>query len=148
MDERIKIGITQGDINGIGYEIIIKTLANPRILEICTPIVYGSSKVASYHKKTLDVAEFNLNLVKNADSSVHKRANIINVYDKEVKIDLGLSTDIAGQLSLMSLEAAVEDLKHNRIDALVTAPINKKNVQSPNFKFPGHHFLRCLSAEV
>jgi 4-hydroxythreonine-4-phosphate dehydrogenase len=138
MDERIKIGITQGDINGIGYEIIIKTLANPRILEICTPIVYGSSKVASYHKKTLDVAEFNLNLVKNADSSVHKRANIINVYDKEVKIDLGLSTDIAGQLSLMSLEAAVEDLKHNRIDALVTAPINKKNVQSPNFKFPGH----------
>ena len=72
MDERIKIGITQGDINGIGYEIIIKTLANPRILEICTPIVYGSSKVASYHKKTLYFPEFNLNLVKNADSAVQK----------------------------------------------------------------------------
>ena len=138
MEERVKIGITQGDINGIGYEIIIKTLSNPRILEICTPIVYGSSKVASYHRKTLDVPEFNLNLVKNPDAAVHKRANIINVYDKEVKIDLGLSTEIAGQLSLMALEAAVEDLRHNKIDALVTAPINKKNVQSPNFNFPGH----------
>ncbi len=137
-DDRIKIGITQGDINGIGYEVIIKTLANPRILELCTPIVYGSSKVASYHRKVLDVPDFNINLVRNAESAVHKRANIINVYDKEVKIDLGLSTEIAGQLSLMSLDAAVEDLKHKTIDAVVTAPINKKNVQSQNFSFPGH----------
>jgi len=137
-DERIKVGITQGDINGIGYEIIIKTLSNPRILEICTPIVYGSSKVASYHRKTLDVPEFNLNLVRSAEFAVHKRANIINVFDKEVKIDLGVSTDIAGQLSLLALEAAVNDLKHNSIDVLVTAPINKKNIQSPNFSFPGH----------
>lgn len=137
-DDRIKIGISQGDINGIGYEVIIKTLANPRVLEICTPIVYGSSKVASYHRKTLDLPEFNLNLVKNAESAVARRANIINVYDKEVKIDLGLSTEIAGQLSLMSLEASVEDLKQKNIEALVTAPINKKNVQSPNFRFPGH----------
>lgn len=137
-DERIKVGITQGDINGIGYEVIIKTLSNPRILEICTPIVYGSSKVASYHRKTLDVPEFNLNLVRSAEFAVHKRANIINVFDKEVKIDIGVSTEIAGQLSLLALEAAVNDLKHNRIDVLVTAPINKKNVQSPSFKFPGH----------
>lgn len=137
-DERIKIGISQGDINGIGYEVIIKTLAHQRVLEICTPIVYGSSKVASYHRKTLDLQEFNLNLVKNAESAVSRRANIVNIYDKEVKIDLGISTEIAGQLSLLSLEAAVEDLKHNNIDALVTAPINKKNIQSPNFRFPGH----------
>jgi 4-hydroxythreonine-4-phosphate dehydrogenase len=137
-DERIKVGITQGDINGIGYEIIIKTLSNPRILEICTPIVYGSSKVASYHRKTLDVPEFNLNLVRSAEFAVHKRANIINVFDKEVKIDLGTSTEIAGQLSLLALESAVNDLKHNSIDVLVTAPINKKNIQSPTFQFPGH----------
>jgi 4-hydroxythreonine-4-phosphate dehydrogenase len=137
-DERYKIGITQGDINGIGYEVIIKTLANPRVLEICTPVVYGSSKVASYHRKTLDIPEFNLNLVKNAESAILRRSNIINVYDKEVKIDLGISTEIAGQLSFMSLEAAVEDLKHKHIDALVTAPINKKNIQSPSFNFPGH----------
>lgn len=137
-DERIKIGISHGDINGIGYEVIIKTLAHQRVLEMCTPVVYGSSKVASYHRKTLDLPEFNLNLVKNAEAAVARRANIVNIYDKEVKIDLGVSTDIAGQLSLLSLEAAVEDLKHNHIDALVTAPINKKNIQSQNFKFPGH----------
>ena len=134
----IKVGITQGDINGIGYEVIIKTLSNPRILELCTPIVYGSSKVASYHRKTLDVPEFNLNLVRSAEFAVPKRANIINVYEKEVKIDLGISTETAGQLSLLSLEAASEDLKNKHIDVLVTAPINKKNVQSQNFKFPGH----------
>jgi 4-hydroxythreonine-4-phosphate dehydrogenase len=138
IEEIIKVGITQGDINGIGYEVIIKTLSNPRILELCTPIVYGSSKVASYHRKTLDVPEFNLNLVRSAEFAVQKRANIINVYEKEVKIDLGLSTETAGQLSLLSLDAAVEDLKHNHIDVLVTAPINKKNIQSSTFKFPGH----------
>ena len=137
-EERIRVGITQGDINGIGYEVIIKTLANPHILELCTPIVYGSSKVASYHRKTLDVPEFNLNLVKNAESAIHKRANIVNIYDKEVKIDLGISTETAGQLSLLALKSAVDDLKHNHIDVLVTAPINKKNVQTKEFNFPGH----------
>lgn len=135
---RIKAGITQGDINGIGYEVIIKTLANPRVLEYCTPIVYGSSKVASYHRKTLSVPDFNINLVRSADAAIHKRANIINVYDKEVKIDLGQSTEIAGQLSYLALKAATDDLKNNRIDVLVTAPINKKNIQSPGFSFPGH----------
>jgi 4-hydroxythreonine-4-phosphate dehydrogenase len=147
-DDRIKVGITQGDINGIGYEIIIKTLSNPRILELCTPIVYGSSKVASYHRKTLDIPEFNLNLVKSAEFAVHKRANIINVYDKEVKIDLGLSTETAGQLSLLALEAAVEDLKHKNIDVLVTAPINKKNVQSQNFNFLVHTEYLAKKFEV
>ncbi len=137
-EERIKVGITQGDINGIGYEVIIKTLANPHILELCTPVIYGSSKVASYHKKTLDVPDFNLNLVRNAESAIHKRSNIINVYDKEVKIDLGISTEIAGQLSFLSLKAAVEDLKNKHIDVLVTAPINKKNIQSQDFRFAGH----------
>ena len=137
-DERIKLGITQGDINGIGYEVIIKTISNAHILELCTPIVYGSSKVASYHRKTLDLPEFNFNLVRNAESAVHRRANIINVFDKEVKIDLGLSTSTAGQLSLLSIDAAIADLKNNNIHALVTAPINKKNIQSETFRFPGH----------
>jgi 4-hydroxythreonine-4-phosphate dehydrogenase len=137
-EENIKVGITQGDINGIGYEIIIKTLANPHILETCTPVVYGSSKVASYHKKTLDFPDFNFNLVKNADQAIAKRPNIVNVIDKEIKIDIGESTEVGGQLSLMALEAAVHDLKHNMINILVTAPINKKNIQSPGFTFPGH----------
>ena len=135
---KIKVGITHGDINGIGYEVIIKALADNRILEMCTPIVYGSSKVASYHRKSLNINDFSFNLIKKADQANPKRPNIINVHDKDVKIDLGLSTPEAGELSLLALEAAVEDLKNKQIDVLVTAPINKKNIQSGTFHFPGH----------
>jgi len=134
----IKIGITHGDVNGIGYEIIIKSFALPYFLDYCIPVVYGSSKVASYHKKTVDVKDFMFNLVKNAESAKEKRVNIVNVTEDEVKIDLGTSTEIAGKLSLMALEQAVDDLKKNHIDVLVTAPINKYNIQSAGFNFPGH----------
>jgi len=136
--ERMKVGITHGDINGIGYEIIMKTFHDPRMLESITPIVYGSSKVASYHRKSLNISEINFNLVKNADSAIAKRMNIVNVTHEEVKIELGKSTEIAGQLAYKALEAAVQDLLQHHIDVLVTAPINKKNMQSANFKFPGH----------
>ena len=136
--ERIKVGITHGDLNGIGYEIIMKTFLDPRMLENITPVIYGSSKVASYHKKTLNLNEFNLNLVKNAASAVPKRANIVNTTHDEVKIDLGKSTEIAGQLAIQALEMATQDLIHKNIDVLVTAPINKKNMQSASFSFPGH----------
>lgn len=137
-DQKIRLGITHGDINGIGYEIIIKALHDPRILELCTPIVYGSSKVASYHRKSLSISEFNLNLVKSADLAISKRANIINVNNDEIKIEIGKSTEIAGLLAEQALDMATEDLKKNNIDVLVTAPINKKNIQSKNFNFPGH----------
>ncbi len=136
--ERVKVGITHGDLNGIGYEIIMKAFLDPRILENITPIIYGSSKVASYHKKTLNLNEFNLNLVKNAASAVPKRVNIVNIIQDEVKIDLGKSTEIAGQLAYQAIEMASQDLVQKHIDVLVTAPINKKNVQSESFKFPGH----------
>jgi len=136
--ERVKVGITHGDMNGIGYEIIMKTFQDVRILESITPIVYGSSKVASYHRKSLNISEINFNLVKNADSAISKRVNIVNVTHDEVKIDLGKSTEIAGQLALKALEAATQDLLQHHIDVLVTAPINKKNMQSANFRFPGH----------
>jgi len=137
-EELIKVGITHGDINGIGYEIIIKTLQESRILDYCIPIIYGASKIASYHKKMIDSGDFNFNLVRNSESANAKRANIINIYDKEVKIDIGKSTEIAGQLSLLSLDAAITDLQANKINVLVTAPINKDNIQSENFNFPGH----------
>ncbi len=137
-DSRIRIGITHGDINSIGYEVIIKALMDPRMYELFTPIVYGSSKVASYHKKTLNLPDFNFNLIKKAEFANPKRANIINISEDEIKIEIGKSTDTAGIYSLMSLERAVADLKHNEIDVLVTAPINKKNIQSDNFSFPGH----------
>ncbi len=137
-DTKIKVGITQGDINGIGYEVIIKTLVDARILEICTPIIYGSPKVLAYHKKVLDIEEFNSNNIKSAQDALPKRVNIINCTDEDVKVELGKSTTSSGEASLASLEAAVADLKEGHIDVLLTAPINKKNIQSKNFVFPGH----------
>lgn len=134
----IKMGISHGDVNGIGYEIITKAFAYSTLEEICIPVIYGSSKIASYHKKTLNIKEFNFNLIKHINQAKNKRVNIFNITDKEVKIELGKSTDIAGNLAYLSLEEAVKDLKSNDIDVLVTAPINKKNIQSEKFSFPGH----------
>jgi len=137
-DTKIKVGITQGDINGIGYEVIIKTLMDTRVLELCTPIIYGSPKVAAYHKKALNIDDFSLNNIKTAQDSHPKRVNVINCTDENIKVELGKSTSSAGTASLASLEAAVKDLNEGNIDVLLTAPINKKNIQSKNFVFPGH----------
>lgn len=137
-DSKPIVGITHGDINSISYEIIVKSFVDNRIFELLTPVVYGSSKVASYHRKTLNAGDFTFNLIKRADTANPKRANIVNIHDQEVKIEIGKSTPIAGELALLSLEAAIEDLKKNYIDVLVTAPINKKNIQSKEFHFPGH----------
>ena len=136
--QRVKVGITHGDLNGIGYEIIIKTFHDQRMLDSITPVIYGVSKVASYHRKVLNMNDFNFNLVKNAAAANPKRPNIINCYDQEVKIDLGKLTSIAGELAYEALEKACEDLQKSQIDVLVTAPINKKNIQSDKFHFPGH----------
>lgn len=135
---KLHIGITHGDLNGVGYELIIKTLMDNRLYELFTPVVYGSSKVASYHRKTLNVPEFSFNIVKDATHAVENKPNLINLVDKEVKIDLGKSTEVAGELALLALETAITDIKHGSIDVLVTAPINKKNIQSKDFHFPGH----------
>lgn len=137
-DERIRVGITQGDINGIGYEVIIKTLMDPRIDEFCIPIVYGSPKVAAYHRKALNVENFTFNQIKDAEEAGVKKANIINCMDDNVRVELGKSTEYGGQGSLLALQAAIADIKAGKIDVLVTAPINKYNIQSPDFKFPGH----------
>ena len=137
-DKRVRIGITHGDINGIGYEVIIKALYDSRINDFFTIIVYGNSKIASYHRKTLNLGEFNFNLIKNAEAANPKRSNIINCFDYEVKVELGKNTKMGGVLALESLKAAVKDLKSNKIDVLVTAPINKYNIQSDDFQFPGH----------
>ena len=148
-ERRVRVGITHGDVNGIGYEIIIKTLQDQRLMELYTIVVYGSSKVASYHRKALNINDFNFNLIKKADQAHPRRPNIVNIHDEEIKIDLGKSTSIAGELALLSLEAACEDLQKNIIDVVVTAPINKKNIQSPGFEFPGHteYFAKKFNAE-
>lgn len=137
MENKIKIGISQGDINGIGYEVILKTLEDNRILDICVPIVYGSPKVAAYHRKVLDL-NVNLNLINSAAEANDKRANIINCNSDEIKVEISQSTEAAGTAAFQALEKAAADLKTGAIDALVTAPINKKNIQSEQFSFPGH----------
>ncbi|HYW95624.1 MAG TPA: 4-hydroxythreonine-4-phosphate dehydrogenase PdxA, partial [Bacteroidales bacterium] len=137
-NERIKIGISQGDINGISYEVIIKTLMDTRILESCTPVVYGSPKVAAYHRKALDIDNFSFNSIKSAEEANEKRPNIINCISDDVRVELGKSTPMAGEASFIALEAAVRDLKEGKIQALVTAPINKQNIQSGKFNYSGH----------
>ncbi len=136
--DKIVVGISQGDINGISYEVIIKTLLDNRILDMCVPVVYGSAKVAAYHRKALNVNNFSLNNIKDASEANPKRANIINCLDDNVRVELGKSTSQAGEASLKSLEYAVKDLRERKIDVLVTAPINKDNIQSEDFNFPGH----------
>jgi 4-hydroxythreonine-4-phosphate dehydrogenase len=135
---RIRVGITHGDFNGIGYEIIMKTLHDARMLEICTPVIYGSSKIASYYRKILDIPEINFNLVKKAEFANAKRINIINCYENEVRIEVGKPSAIAGELAYYALERATDDLNQNKIDVLVTAPINKFTIQSDKFSFKGH----------
>jgi 4-hydroxythreonine-4-phosphate dehydrogenase len=134
----IIVGITQGDINGIGYEVIIKALADPVINEICVPVVYGSPKVAAYHRKALNINNFSFNNIRTVDEANHKRANMINCLDDNVRVELGKSTPQGGESALLSLEKAIEDIKEGKTDVLVTAPIDKHNVQSDSFHFPGH----------
>ena len=136
--DKIIIGITHGDINGIGYEVILKSMADNRILDLLTPVIYGSSKLAGFYKKNLDIAGINFNIINYASEANDKRVNIINVVDDEVKIDLGHSTAEAGQAALAALQRATDDLKNKKIQAIVTAPINKNNIQSESFHFPGH----------
>jgi len=137
-EKSVIVGITHGDFNGISYEVILKTLADSRISEICTPLVYGSSKIASYHKKTIKVPDFMINVVKRTDQLHTRKPNIINVLNDEARIELGKSTPQAGEFAFAALDKAIEDLRDKRIDVLVTGPINKKNIQSDNFRFPGH----------
>ncbi|MDT8401791.1 MAG: 4-hydroxythreonine-4-phosphate dehydrogenase PdxA [Bacteroidales bacterium] len=136
--EQIIVGISHGDINGIGYEVIIKALMDNRVLENCTPVVYGSPKVAAYHRKALNISNFSFNNIREASEANHKRANIINCLDDNVRVELGKSTPMAGESAVIPLEAAVKDLADNKIDVIVTAPINKYNIQSETFNFPGH----------
>ena len=132
------MGITHGDINGIGYEIILKTLSQPGFGELCTPIVYGSSKALSYHRKALEMANVNFNLIKSASDAITGANNLIEILGDDVKIELGVASDYSGKAAFASLERAVADLKNNEIDVLVTAPINKDAIQSESFHFPGH----------
>jgi 4-hydroxythreonine-4-phosphate dehydrogenase len=147
--QSIKVGISHGDVNGISYEVIIKSFADSRILDFFTPIVYGSSKVASYYKKILGIHDFNFHVIRSADQAMAGKANLVNIFQDEIKIVLGQNTGLAGRAAFQSLEAATADLAKGSIDALVTAPINKQNIQSKDFDFPGHteYLTRKFGAE-
>ncbi len=135
--EKIKLGISIGDFNGIGIEIILKTFLDKRMLDFCTPIIFGSTKLISTWQKTLNT-NIPINGIKEADKSIENKLNVLNLWKEDIEVDLGNPTAFSGEYAFKSLEAATKALNNNEIDVLVTAPINKDNIQSENFKFPGH----------
>ncbi|MFO7869109.1 MAG: 4-hydroxythreonine-4-phosphate dehydrogenase PdxA [Bacteroidales bacterium] len=138
MSKNIRIGITHGDINGVSYEVIMKAFADNRILENKTVIVYGSAKAAAFHRKRTSVQNFNFHQIKTAEDAQEKFVNIINCGGSDFRVDLGEETEDAGKASYEALQAAVADLKDNKIDVIVTAPINKHTISQAGFNFPGH----------
>ncbi len=137
-EQKIRVGITHGDINGIGYEIIIKTLLDPRIFELCTVVVYGSSKAANIHKKFAEESEnFSFNVISSARDANPKRPNLVDCCG-DVQVAVGEMTPEAGKASVAALKAASADLKAGAIDVVVTAPISKENIHGEAFGFTGH----------
>jgi 4-hydroxythreonine-4-phosphate dehydrogenase len=133
------IGITLGDYNGVGPEVILKALSSNRILKICTPVIYGSQRVLSYYRKVLDLKDWTLHSINGIQQLNPKVTNVITCWDdKQTEVESGKVTQEAGAAALACLQKATQDLKDGLIEAIVTAPINKYNIQSEEFKFPGH----------
>ncbi len=137
-DNKIIVGISQGDINGIGLEVVLKTLMEPGITDICTPILFSSQKTVSYYRKVLGLEEFNFNPMREFSQISHKKVNVFICYEEEVNVEMGKSTDAGGKYAFISLEKATQALVDNSIQVLVTAPINKNNIQREGFDFVGH----------
>ena len=137
-NKRLRVGITIGDTNGIGIEVALKAVSVPEMMDMCTPLIYGSSKIISYHRNACNLPGFQINHTKSADKIKDNMPNLVECIDQDIKIELGHPTKQAGQAAFIALEAAVRDLKAGLIDVLVTAPINKDNIQSEQFQFPGH----------
>ena len=140
-EKQLKIGISQGDSNGIGYEVILKTFSDPRMYEICVPVLYGSHKYASYYSERLakaDVVPPEIQIIHDIQRAVHGKLNLIRCVDDSAPLDPGQATEAGGRAAFMSLETAVSDLKKGTLQALLTAPINKHNIQCNDFNFPGH----------
>src|SRR5437868_1313486 len=137
-ESRPVIGITVGDINGIGIELIIKTLNDNRLLDICTPVIFGNNKVINFYRKT--IPESNINFVNMRETARvnHKQMNLFNCWEEDVNITPGIVNEIGGKYAIKSLTIASQALKEGKIDGLVTAPIHKKNIQSAEFNFTGH----------
>ena len=134
---KIRLGISIGDLNGIGAEVALKTFADSRMLEFCTPVIFASNKTIS---QLNNLFKFNIkfNGLRDLNKIIDGKITVVNVWQEQAEIKFGETTETAGKYALRSLKAAVEALKKNQIDVLVTAPISKSNIQTEDFKFPGH----------
>jgi len=132
------IGISCGDVNGIGIELIIKTFSDNRILEHCTPVIFASNKVINFYRKTMPELNLNFSSLKDFTRINHKQVNLFNCWEEDIQVTPGQLTDEGGKYAILSLQTAVAALKQKQIDGLVTAPIHKKNIQSADFNFTGH----------
>ena len=139
MGRKLVVGITQGDGNGISYEVIIKALADERMLDLCTPVIYGSSKIFGLYKKQIhNIEQINTNVITSAKDVHQKRVNIVNCLPENVFVEPGQSTPESAKAALTALERAVEDIKEGYIDVLVTAPFNKRAMDKEGFGYTGH----------
>jgi len=138
LENKIVVGISQGDLNGIGLEIILKTLAESGLSEICVPVLFSSQKTVSYFRKMLNLEDFNFNAIKDFSQLHTKKPNVFICYDEEVAIEMGKPTTLSGKYAKLSLEAATMALFEKKIDVLVTAPINKHSMNEAGFNYPGH----------
>lgn len=136
--DRVRVAITQGDTNGIGYEVILKLFDDNRLFELCTPVVYGSAKVAQFYRKACGLQGQAPQQVTSASEARAGQLNIINVVGEDLRVEPGVPSEEAGKAAFAALEAAVADLRAGKVDVLLTAPINKKSIQSELFTFPGH----------
>ena len=147
-NKRLKVGITIGDTNGIGIEVALKAISVPEMMELCIPVLYGSSKVISYHRNACNIPGFQINHTRSAENLRENMPNLVECINQDIKIELGHPDKQAGLAAFISLEAAVQDLKAGLIDVLVTAPISKENIQSDQFSFPGHtEYLESAAGE-
>ena len=135
---KIKVGISIGDLNGIGLETIIKTFKDSRMMDFCTPIVFGSTKAASIHRKAIKMQDFNFNIINTIKDANPKRANLLNIWHDDIEVEFGEATPKSGELAFDSIKKACDALKNNEIDVLVTAPINKASIQKKASNFIGH----------
>ena len=136
--DRPVIGISLGDFNGIGPEVIMKTLADNRVSRLCIPVVYGNYKIFAKYKRLIEMEEISFHSIKNISELFPKKSNLVTCWDEDFEINPGKVTPEAGKCAFISLQKATEDVLAGNLDALVTAPINKKNIQNPDFNFAGH----------